>query len=70
MDAQRRVPDKYRKEKFNSGVINKKCGYLDEIMVIDADGHVRSCSFDAFGDSDFGDVFETGILGGYYGILL
>lgn len=62
VDAQRRVPDKYRKDKFNSGVINKKCGYLDEIMVIDADGHVRSCSFDAFGDSDFGDVFETGIL--------
>lgn len=62
VDAQRRVPDKYRKGEYRHGVINKKCGYLDEIMVIDADGHVRSCSFDAFGDTDFGNVLETGIL--------
>lgn len=62
VDAQRRIPTKYHKGIYNSENVNKRCGYLDEVMVIDADGHVRSCSFDAFGDTDFGNVFETGIL--------
>ena len=63
VDAQRKIPRKYCKDGYGTKFQNKKCGYLDEIMVIDADGHVRSCSFDAFGSTDFGNVFDKGILG-------
>lgn len=60
IDPQRKIPFRYR-HKWH-GEIPKKCGYIDETMVIDADGHVRSCTYDAFGDTDFGNVFEKGIL--------
>lgn len=62
VDVQRRIPIKYRRGDDIGHTVNRKCGYLEEVMVIDADGHVRSCSFDAFGDTDFGNVFDTGIL--------
>lgn len=62
VDVQRRIPIKYRRGEYIGHTVNKKCGYLEEIMVIDADGHVRSCAFDAFGDTDFGNVFDKGIL--------
>lgn len=63
VDTQRKIPLKYCQSGHNMKAINEKCGYLDECMVIDADGHVRSCTFDAFGETDFGNVFEMGILG-------
>lgn len=33
------------------------------MIVIDADGHVRSSTYDAFGDTDFRNVFEKKISG-------
>ena len=62
VDAERRVPIKYSKGIYNSEDVNKRCGYLDEVMAIDADGHVRACTFDVFGNTDFGNVFEMGVL--------
>lgn len=60
IDSERKVP--YRYHRKDHELIDKKCGFLNETMVIDADGHVRSCTYDAFGDTDFGNVFESGIL--------
>lgn len=63
VDADRRIPLKYRQSGPGIKTDAIKCGYLDECMAIDADGHVRVCTFDAFGETDFGNVFEKGILG-------
>ena len=40
----------------------KECSQLNEVMVIDTGGEVRTCSIDAFGDSYLGNVFEDGIV--------
>lgn len=60
VDSQRKIPLRYRHKWHEE--ISKKCGYIGETMVIDANGHVRSCTYDPFGDTDFGSVFERGIL--------
>lgn len=60
VDSHRKIPQKYCHE--NQKIDTLKCRYLDEIMVIDADGSVRSCPFDAFGNTDFGNAFEMGLL--------
>lgn len=60
VDAQRKIPDRYHH--METKTKSKKCGFLGETMVIDANGQVRSCTYDAFGDTNFGNVFETGIL--------
>ncbi len=63
VDMHRQIPMKYRKCEANDNAKNQKCLYLDETMVIDSNGHVRACTFDAFGETDFGSVFDMGILG-------
>lgn len=60
VDPHKKIPLRYRHKEHEQ--MNKKCGFLDGTMVIDSDGHVRSCTYDPFGDTDFGDVFEKGIL--------
>lgn len=60
LDNNKRFPEMFRKQ----GIDNiYECGLLNEVMTIDTDGHVRACQYDAFGDSDFGSVFEKGIMG-------
>lgn len=57
--------DKKISQKFinhNDKNNNLKCRFLDEVMVIDTDGQVRSCQLDAFGDTVFGNAFEEDIL--------
>ena len=59
LDNKKKIPDMFRKE----GVEHiSACSFLDEVMTIDADGHVRVCQHDALGDSDFGSVFKKGIM--------
>lgn len=58
VDSQRKIPDRYKRNNES----NIKCGFLDETMVIDADGQVRICTYDAFGDTNLGNVFEMEIL--------
>lgn len=59
IDSNKKIPDMFCKD----GVDNvSACSFLDEVMTIDTDGHVRVCQHDAFGDSDFGSVFEKGIM--------
>lgn len=60
VDSDRKIPQRYHQQGHMQ--IDKKCGFLDQTMVIDADGHVRSCTYDSFGDTDLGDVFTKGIL--------
>ncbi|MBD5516692.1 MAG: radical SAM protein [Lachnospiraceae bacterium] len=60
LNSQRKIPTIYKKE-----AVNKKsivCPYLQETMVIDAGGEVRSCQYDAFGITYLGNVFEEGIM--------
>jgi len=64
IDENKKIPDMFRKK--DGGEISG-CGFLDEVMTIDTDGHVRVCQYDAFGESDFGNVFEKGILGIWQG---
>ena len=59
MDENKKIPERFRKSEVKD---ISACGLLDEVMTIDADGHVRACQYDAFGDSDFGNVFEEGVL--------
>ncbi len=58
-DFDKRIPPRFRKEEDDRNI---KCAYLDEVMTIDADGQVRTCQYDAFGDTALGNVFEEGIL--------
>lgn len=58
-DNDKKIPDMFCKEGVNH---ISACSYLEEILTIDTDGHVRVCQYDAFGDSDFGSVFEKGIM--------
>jgi len=60
IDSNRKVPIIYRKD----DIIKKcdVCPYLCETMTIDAGGEVRTCPFDAFGESYLGNVFEEDIL--------
>lgn len=59
IDSNKKIPELFRKK----GIENvTECSFLDEVMTIDSDGHVRVCQYDAFGDSDFGNVFEKGIM--------
>lgn len=59
LDENKKIPERFRKSEVKD---ISACGLLDEVMTIDADGHVRACQYDAFGDSDFGNVFEEGVL--------
>lgn len=58
-DFNKKIPLRFRQD-IDDG--NTKCAYLDEVMTIDADGEVRTCQYDAFGDTALGNVFEEGIL--------
>lgn len=60
IDDNKKIPEMFRKEEVENV---SECSFLDEVMTIDSDGHVRVCQYDAFGDSDFGSVFEKGIIG-------
>lgn len=60
IDGNKRIPEMFRKKEVENV---SECSFLDEVMTIDSDGHVRVCQYDAFGDSDFGNVFEKGIMG-------
>lgn len=56
---EKKIPFKLNMENQNANV---KCGHLEDVMTIDADGQVRCCQLDAFGDTLLGNVFEEGIL--------
>lgn len=57
-DFDKKIPIRFGKQDNR----NKKCGYLEEVMTIDTDGQVRACQLDAFGDTEFGNVFQEGVL--------
>lgn len=60
LDAQRKVPDEYRK-----GTVIKEntvCPFLQEVMAIDAGGEVRACAVDGFGNTCLGNALEEGIM--------
>lgn len=57
---ERKIPDQFKKDIKSEQ--RHGCANLDD-MVIYADGHVRICCDDVFGDTDLGNVFEQGILG-------
>lgn len=56
-DSERKIPEKFRTNQHPKG-----CSYLFNTMIIDADGSVRACCVDAFGSTNFGNVFEEDIL--------
>ncbi len=58
-DQGKKIPVRFRKKRDDRP---GTCGYLEEVMVIDTDGQVRVCQFDAFGDTMLGNVFEEGIV--------
>lgn len=59
---ERKIPEQFRR---NDDCENLKgCANLQD-MVISADGNVRICCEDVFCDTDFGNVFEKGIMGVY-----
>lgn len=63
-DLKRKIPDQFKKNIKSEQ--RHGCANLDD-MVIYADGQVRICCDDVFGDTDFGNVFEQGILGVWNG---
>lgn len=58
LDENRKIPEKYRKGNY----LPIPCVKPFDTMTIDWNGDVRICQFDAFGESNFGNVFEEGIL--------
>lgn len=56
----RKIPKQFKRN--HDDVHSKGCANMQD-MVISADGSVRICCEDVFGDTDFGNVFEKGILG-------
>lgn len=56
----RKIPKQFKRDDDHAHL--KGCANLQD-MVISADGNVRICCEDVFGDTDFGNVFEKGIMG-------
>lgn len=62
LDSERKIPEKYRKGEYHPGVV---CEKPFDTMTIDWNGDVRICQFDAFGESNLGNVFQEGVLGAW-----
>lgn len=60
LDEHRKIPTVYKTKEVDKK--DKACPFLQEVMVIDADGETRVCSADAFGETNLGNVFEEGVL--------
>ncbi len=59
IDFQKKIPERFRKAEVQT---RYACRKIDEVMVIDTDGDVRVCQFDAFGETNLGNVFDDGVL--------
>lgn len=60
LDEKGKVPSVFKTQEVVKDAAG--CPYVQETMVIDADGEVRVCCRDAFGVTSLGNVFEEGIL--------
>ncbi len=67
-DSDKKISHKFVNEDVKNG--NMKCGFLNEVMVVDADGQIRVCQLDAFGDTSFGNAFEEDLLSIWNGVKL
>lgn len=61
LDTERKIPEKYKKSNY----FYIPCEKPFDTMTIDWDGEVRVCQFDAFGETNLGNVFQEGILGAW-----
>lgn len=58
LDTERKIPIKYRRGEYDQ----TSCPNPFDTMAIDWNGDVRVCQFDAFGETNQGNVFDEGIL--------
>ncbi len=61
LDTWKKIPERYRKGNYSY----IPCIKPFDTMTIDWNGDLRICQFDAFGESNYGNVFEEGVLGAW-----